>query len=149
MLFRSNPSPAKAVGALTAGLALLGGLAAFYLPGVSSAAGTRPRQRAALTGVLALAFAIYCLFTLKISGAAWDRIPLLPFVQFPWRMLGAASLCAALLAGALTARMGALAPLAAGSDHKRSSRQIKVTVGRRLTHCSSANGKTRVNRSIR
>ena len=107
-----NPSPAKAVGALTAGLALLGGLAVFFLPGVSSAAGTRPRQRAALTGVLALAFAIYCMFTLKISGAAWDRIPLLPFVQFPWRMLGAASLCAALLAGALTARMGALAPLA-------------------------------------
>ena len=110
-----NPSPAKAVGALAAGLALLGALAALDMPGVSRAGRALSKQRAALTGVLALAFAIYCLFTLKVSGAAWDRIPLLPFVQFPWRMLGAASLCAALLAGALTARMGGFAPLAAGS----------------------------------
>ncbi|RLT52786.1 MAG: hypothetical protein DWI68_01670, partial [Chloroflexi bacterium] len=110
-----NPSPAKAVGALAAGLALLGALAALNMPGVSRAGRALSKQRAALTGVLALAFAIYCLFTLEVSGAAWERIPLLPFVQFPWRMLGAASLCAALLAGALTARMGGLAPLAAGS----------------------------------
>lgn len=110
-----NPSPAKAVGALAAGLAILGGLAALYMPRLSSAARAHSKQRAALTSVLAFAFVVYCIFTLKISGAAWDRIPLLPFVQFPWRMLGAASLCAALLAGALTARIGTLAPLAAGS----------------------------------
>ena len=109
-----NPSPAKAVGALAAGVALLGSLTALRLPALSGEVRAQPKQLAALTGVLALAFATYCIFTLGISRAAWDRIPLLPFVQFPWRMLGAASLCAALLAGALTARTGARAPVAAG-----------------------------------
>jgi hypothetical protein len=34
------------------------------------------------------------------SVAVWDHLPLLEYVQFPWRFLGLASLAAALLAGA-------------------------------------------------
>ena len=39
-------------------------------------------------------------------------------------------------------------PPPAGTDHNRSSRQTKVTVGRRCAHCSSANGTTPVKRSM-
>jgi len=47
--------------------------------------------------LLALLAGFVCM-TLPISLPLWDRVPLLAYVQFPWRFLGPAALCAALLA---------------------------------------------------
>ena len=49
----------------------------------------------ALAGLVASA-----LMTLDVSRPIWDAIPLLRFIQFPWRFLGLASLFTAILAGA-------------------------------------------------
>lgn len=44
---------------------------------------------------------ILCAFlTLPVSAFLWDSVPLLPYTEFPWRLLGPASLMAAWLAGA-------------------------------------------------
>ncbi len=51
--------------------------------------------------VVALAgLALSALMTLEVSRPIWDAVPLLRFIQFPWRFLGLAGLFAALLAGA-------------------------------------------------
>ena len=42
----------------------------------------------------------FALLTLPISQPLWDRVPLLSYVQFPWRFLGPAAFSVALLAGA-------------------------------------------------
>ena len=54
-----------------------------------------------LLGLLGLAI----LMSLPVSRPLWDHLPLLPFVQFPWRFLGPASLLLALLAGAGVAHL--------------------------------------------
>jgi len=43
---------------------------------------------------------LMALLTLPLSLPAWERIPLLAYVQFPWRCLGPAAFCVALLIGA-------------------------------------------------
>jgi hypothetical protein len=40
----------------------------------------------------------FCFMTLPSSRLLWDSLPLLQYIQFPWRFLGPAALCAALLA---------------------------------------------------
>jgi hypothetical protein len=53
--------------------------------------------------------------TLPPSLPLWDHLPLLPYVQFPWRFLGPAALCTALLIGATAATLsGRRATLWAG-----------------------------------
>lgn len=42
----------------------------------------------------------YAFLVLSPSVWLWDRLPLLPYIQFPWRYLGPAAFCLALLAGA-------------------------------------------------
>jgi hypothetical protein len=42
----------------------------------------------------------YAFLVLSPSVWLWDRLPLLEYVQFPWRYLGPAAFCLALLAGA-------------------------------------------------
>ncbi|MGC9469382.1 MAG: hypothetical protein ACP5HS_12375 [Anaerolineae bacterium] len=42
---------------------------------------------------------VFVLLTLPISGWVWDHVPLLAYVQFPWRYLGPAAFCLAILAG--------------------------------------------------
>lgn len=42
----------------------------------------------------------YTFLVLSSSVWLWDRLPLLPYIQFPWRYLGPAAFCLALLAGA-------------------------------------------------
>lgn len=49
-----------------------------------------------LTAALAMIF-----FTLPISNIFWRTIPVLPFVQFPWRFLGPAAITIAIGAGSL------------------------------------------------
>ena len=108
-----NPSPAKALGLVTAALALLGFAALVYFakrsPRPSSCALraiTRPSPPNSgsadfLFGIWLLGFGtFYAFLTLAASRPLWDTIPLMPLFQFPWRMLGPATLCAAALAGA-------------------------------------------------
>lgn len=49
-------------------------------------------------GLFGLLFSLF--MTVSISQILWDTIPLLAFVQFPWRFLGLATVFVALLAGA-------------------------------------------------
>lgn len=53
------------------------------------------RARALLT----LAFLLLTFLILPISEPLWTHVPLLSFVQLPWRILGPASLCLGCLAG--------------------------------------------------
>jgi hypothetical protein len=42
-----------------------------------------------------------CLLMLQDAVWVWDHVPLLPYVEFPWRLLGVAALCLAMLVAAL------------------------------------------------
>lgn len=61
------------------------------------------RWQVILLSGMALGFA---LLTLPVSLPLWDVLPLLSYVQFPWRFLGPAAFCLALLAGAAVSRRG-------------------------------------------
>jgi len=50
-------------------------------------------------GLLLASTAGFAFLTLPVSRLLWDHLPLLPYVQFPWRFLGPAAFCSALLAG--------------------------------------------------
>lgn len=63
----------------------------------------RQKTLAGLVGVLALGSLF---LTLPQSVGIWDALPLLRFVQFPWRFLGLASLGVAFLAGSAFADVG-------------------------------------------
>ncbi len=47
---------------------------------------------------------------LPLSDAVWSAVPLLPFLQFPWRLLGPAAACLAVLAGFAAGRLPAWLP---------------------------------------
>ena len=59
------------------------------------------RQQQVIAGFTALLALASLLLTLPQSVAIWDALPLLRFIQFPWRFLGLASLALAFLAGGL------------------------------------------------
>ncbi len=56
-------------------------------------------------GLFAVALLGYSLMTLPVSEPVWRLLPPLELVQFPWRLLGPAALCAAVLAGASVAAL--------------------------------------------
>ncbi|MBN1889253.1 MAG: hypothetical protein JW850_14765 [Thermoflexales bacterium] len=89
-----NPSPPRSLG-LAAGLLAGLGLAASWR---RRAALGPTHSRHALWAGLSLAMAMVML--LDISEPLWENVPLLSFVQFPWRFLSMGSLLAAWLAGA-------------------------------------------------
>ncbi len=60
------------------------------------------REQRAHVIIAALAAAIFIFMVLPISQPVWDTLPLIRFVQFPWRFVGRAILPGALLAGAAT-----------------------------------------------
>ncbi|MCB1153839.1 hypothetical protein KDL45_09330 [bacterium] len=64
--------------------------------------GGRP-YRSALA--LAIAVAVGLLFTNRASQVFWDHLPLLPFVQFPFRFLTIVALGTSALAGGVVARL--------------------------------------------
>lgn len=107
-----NPSPAKAVGLVTVILAVAGlgvvlwkwRTARADLRGLRFATNAS-QDPAGLSQLwfafwLLLATLFYAFLTLSASRFIWDSLPLINFIQFPWRMLAPATLCAALLAGA-------------------------------------------------
>lgn len=75
------------------------------LLGIGLVLAERPvdRREALLKRLLIVAFALIagCVFmTVSLSSGIWAVVPLLNYFQFPWRMLGPASLLLALMAGA-------------------------------------------------
>ncbi len=67
---------------------------AFSLVGVWS------HRKDATVRLLLLGALLIGMLTLPFSRPLWDALPLLPFVQFPWRWVGLLSLLLAMLAGA-------------------------------------------------
>jgi hypothetical protein len=71
----------------------------------------RDRERRATLIFLALAAIAMLWMSTRASLWLWEHVPLLPFVQFPWRLVGRAILPVALLGGALAS------PLSAPTHH--------------------------------
>jgi hypothetical protein len=57
------------------------------------------RQTRWRVALLLASTAGFAFLTLPASRPLWDRLPLLPYIQFPWRFLGPAAFSAAVLAG--------------------------------------------------
>ena len=66
-----------------------------------------PREKRVGTHTLFFALGLlgYALLTLSLSTPIWQLLTPLALVQFPWRMLGPAALCAAVLIGLSTAQV--------------------------------------------
>lgn len=83
-----NPSPEKGLGALAVGLAVLG-----FITNVV-------RRRQISVSIFFLVFlSAFALLTLPLSRFVWEAVPLMEFIQFPWRLLGPGAFCAAVLVG--------------------------------------------------
>lgn len=59
-----------------------------------------PRERWVVSGFFAVTAGLMLFMSTRVSLWIWEHVPLLPFVQFPWRFVGRAALPLALLAGA-------------------------------------------------
>jgi len=98
-----NPSPARALGLVP----LLLALPAVFLGWRRKRQEDSPATRHAVsdyplrvTYFFAGATAVYTVLMLSISTPVWENLPLIEFVQFPWRLLGPAALTLAMLVGA-------------------------------------------------
>ncbi|MGD9002022.1 MAG: 6-pyruvoyl-tetrahydropterin synthase-related protein, partial [Anaerolineae bacterium] len=65
--------------------------------------GAKDREEQLMVGFFAVAAALMIFMSTRASVWIWEHVPLLPFVQFPWRLVGRAALPIALLAGCLPA----------------------------------------------
>jgi hypothetical protein len=104
-------SPLLDWGASEADFVLNLGLAQWLLGGMGLIAwlcGRAAHGRHLAFFVVVLAGLLFLMF--PASTFLWETIPLLPFLQFPWRLLGAAVAMLAVLAGAGTAALAALLP---------------------------------------
>ncbi len=69
-----------------------------------------PRTPGRSSGLFwALAALTLTALVLPVSSMVWETVPLMPFLQFPWRLLGLLAACLALLAGVGVAALEALA----------------------------------------
>ena len=83
------------------------GLLLAVLGGIGLAVGwvrSRDRERRATLAFLVLAAAVMLWMSTRGSLWLWERAPLLPFVQFPWRFVGRATLPLAIVASTTFAR---------------------------------------------
>ncbi len=85
-----NPSPERALGLIPLLLAL---------PAIFLGWNKKWTKFPLLTLFFANATAVYTVLMLSISTPIWANLPLIEFVQFPWRMLGPAALTLAMLVG--------------------------------------------------
>lgn len=99
-----NPPLPIRLGWVPLALALLGATSLFWRPALRRG-GRRPRaddpireQRAHII-LLVVATAVYLFMALPLSRPLWEALPLIDFVQFPWRFVGRAALPVAFLAG--------------------------------------------------
>ncbi|MBC8263608.1 MAG: YfhO family protein, partial [Anaerolineales bacterium] len=86
-----NPAPPRSLGLVQLGLTLLA-MAGWW--------SFKDREKRFNVLFFSLVLISLIFMVLPQSVAVWDHLPLLEYVQFPWRFLGIASLAAALLAGA-------------------------------------------------
>jgi hypothetical protein len=75
--------------------AVLGGLAVVALV-------WQRKERRFGMGLLAGAILLNLVLQLDVSRVFWQAVPLVRFIQFPWRLLGITSFCVALLIGSLS-----------------------------------------------
>ncbi|HCU80715.1 MAG TPA: hypothetical protein DGN60_06080 [Chloroflexi bacterium] len=94
-----NPSPPKALGVFASSAAILG--AVIILVKKQSSNVDENRYKLVSTVTFLTGMLLYGFLTLSISRPIWDILPLLKFVQFPWRALGVTTLCASVLAGGI------------------------------------------------
>lgn len=73
---------------------------ALGLVGWASSGAQRSREARLHSWILSLTIIGLSVMALPITLPLWDRIPLLRFIQFPWRFVGPATLVLALMAGA-------------------------------------------------
>jgi hypothetical protein len=90
-----NPPLRFRLGWVPLGLALLGATGLIWLRGQETAV----REQRAHILLMILAIVAYLLMALPLSRPLWDALPLIEFVQFPWRFVGRAALPIAFLAG--------------------------------------------------
>jgi hypothetical protein len=90
------------VGMLTLGAVVCGLLLRDARGGKASRCSIGLAQgRTRVAAFFALGLLVYAFLTLPQSQPIWEWLPLLELAEFPWRMLGGAILCAAVLVGAL------------------------------------------------
>ncbi|MFN8498490.1 MAG: hypothetical protein U0641_11600 [Anaerolineae bacterium] len=94
--------------AFALGLAQAAAMLLGLLTAITWRRGRRPEP---LATAATLVVSLFCVTPL--SQPLWDRLPLLPFAQFPWRFLSVAAFAGALLIAALPARVGERRPRAA------------------------------------
>lgn len=70
-----------------------------------------------------LALLLILFMMLPISTLLWETVPLLPYFQFPWRLLGPAAALLAILGGAATEALLNAAPLSGGAGNAQSGRK--------------------------
>lgn len=83
---------------------------AQWLMAVVGVSGLLLRRRTGWKGALFFAVAglILLFLVLSLSEPIWSTVPLMPFIQFPWRLLGPLAACLALLAGIAVSDFGFL-----------------------------------------
>jgi hypothetical protein len=89
------------------------------------------REQRSMSGFLALWAVVMVWMSTSVSLPLWERLPLISFVQFPWRFVGRATLPVALLAGAVfvqPTRDRSGAPATRGSRMGPICRQIALFV---------------------
>lgn len=87
-----NPSPSRSLGLIPLLLALPALLVGWWY--------SRKRDRRRQVAFFGVATAVYLFLMLAVSEPIWASLPLIEYVQFPWRLLGPAALCLAILIGA-------------------------------------------------
>ncbi len=90
-----NPPLRLRLGWAPALLAVLGATGLLWRRGADG----RVREQQLHIGLMLAATAVYLFMALSVSRPVWERLPLIDFVQFPWRFVGRAALPVAFLAG--------------------------------------------------
>ena len=90
-----NPPLRLRLGWVPLALAALGATGLWWIRGADG----RAREQRLHIGLMLAGTAIYLFMALPISRPIWEALPLIDFVQFPWRFVGRAALPVAFLAG--------------------------------------------------
>ena len=114
-----NPSPARTLGLV--GLVLA-------LPAILLGWKVFQNGRKHQTIFFTIATAIYVFLMTAVSEPIWANLPLIEFVQFPWRLLGPAALCLAILVGASIDVL---------TNNQQSTRNSQQSTNSRITHHAS------------
>ena len=93
-----NPSPARALGLVLLLLALPALVAGWWRHKNGRGRFKDSRRRQVI--FFGLATAVYIFLMTAVSEPIWANLPLIEYVQFPWRLMGPAALCLAILVGA-------------------------------------------------